>query len=316
MNDFDRAMYAWADGVKAKFNNFTNSLSNKWEEFNEWQKERSRNIKAAEREMGNAIYNWWQDVKNSINSLGQSSQTTVPKNLDNKWRKITQALNNIVDKIVNSPEVQYARDTWQFQEMARINADNHIWPARENVVYNLNTYQRTSPNWLDKWTSANSLNKAVDEYNKMLEMYWKNTSWWPKNSWWKYYRQDYMRYKDYDDKPYQFEYTVKWDKWNAILNWQHYEPQQFKFELSSWVDLLNQMRDLTNQYNKLESLEKTVWPLWNSLREQWKWDTKEAKEYLDKRSEYNEKKIETLNALRSAKDIYINLVNSYKNGTL
>lgn len=236
---------------------------------------------------------------------------TIYNALSNRGRQIKQAVNNVV----NSPEVQYAKDSWQFQEMARINADNHIWPARENVVYNLNTYKRTSPSWADRAVSAQSLSKAVDEYNKMLEMYWKNTSWWPKNNGWRYYWQDYMRYQDYD-KPYQFEYTVKWDKWNAILNWQRYEPQQFKFQLWSWVELLNQMRDLTKQYNELESLEKTVWPLWNSLREQWKWDTKEAKKYLDKRSEYNEKKIDTLNALRSTKDIYNNLVNSYKNGTL
>lgn len=280
-------------------------LAAKWEEFNEWQKSKSRAIKAKEREMANDIYNWGQGIKSS-----------TQKNLDTKWRKLTQALNNIVSNVVNSPEVQYAKDSWQFQEMARINADNHIWPARENVVYNLNAYKRTSPSWADRAVSAQSLSNAVDEYNRMLEMYWKNTSWWPKNSGWKYYRQDYMRYKDYDDKPYQFEYTVKWDKWNAILNWQRYEPQQFKFQLWSWVELLNQMRDLTKQYNELESLEKTVWPLWNSLREQWKWDTKEARKYLDKRSEYNEKKIDTLNALRSTKDIYNNLVNSYKNGTL
>jgi hypothetical protein len=29
--------------------------------------------------------------------------------------------------------------------MAEINADNHIGPAFENVVYNLNRYYRTSP---------------------------------------------------------------------------------------------------------------------------------------------------------------------------
>lgn len=276
-------------------------LAAKWEEFNEWQKSRSRAIKAKEREIANDIYNWGQGIKSS-----------TQKNLDTKWRKLTQTLNNIVGNVVNSPAVQYAKDSWQFQEMARINADNHIWPARENVVYNLNTYKRTSPSWADRAVSAQSLSNAVDEYNKMLEVYWKNTSWWPKNSGWRYYRQDYMRYKDYDDKPYQFEYTVKWDKWNAILNWQHYEPQQFKFQLWSWVELLNQMRDLTKQYNNQLELRKQNRQKRNEFVQKWQESSKEAKAFLDEYFKYNNQATDTLNALRTARDSYMNLVNSYK----
>lgn len=248
----------------------------------------------------------WQSINNWIKET--SRRINIPQNLDKMWRKIVQTYNNVI----NSPEVQYAKDSWQFQEMARINADNHIWPARENVVYNLNQYQRTSPSWSDRWVAADSLDKAVDNYNAMLKQYWSNTSWWPMNNKWEYHWQDYARYIDNRyDAPIQYEYTVEWDKGNVILNWQQYEPQKFKFETQSWVDLLNQMSDLTKQYNELEALEKTVRPQWNALREQWKWDTKEAREYLDQWSKYNEEKIKVFNTLRQARDNYYNLVNNY-----
>lgn len=51
-------------------------LSAKWEEFNEWQKEKSRNIKAAEREMASNLYNW--------------AHETVPQNLTSLGRKLPQ----------------------------------------------------------------------------------------------------------------------------------------------------------------------------------------------------------------------------------
>lgn len=215
----------------------------------------------------------------------------------------------LLDNIKNSPELKYIKDTWQAQKMAEVNADNNIWPARENVVRELNKYQRTSPSWVDKLVASSSLSKAVNEYNKMLEKYWKNTSWWPKNDEWKFYRQDYARYQDNPEMS-QYEYSTKWDKWNNILNWQAYEKKEFKFKTSSWVDLLNQIKDLNKQYNKLEELQKTVWPKWNKLREQWKWDTPEAKKYLDKRAEYDTKKISIINTIRNAEDAYRDLVNN------
>lgn len=234
---------------------------------------------------------------------------TIYNALSNKGRQIKQAVNNIV----NSPEAQFIRDTWQFQKAAQVNADNNIAPAWENVVYNLNQYQRTSPSWSDRWVAADSLNKAVDNYNTMLKQYWSNTSWWPMNDKWEYHWQDYARYLDNKyNPPIQYKYTVEWEKGNAILNWQQYQPQKIEFETQSWVDLIKQMSDLAKQYNELEALEKTVRPQWNALREQWKWDTKEAREYLDQWSKYDEEKIKVFNALRQAKDNYMNLVNSYR----
>lgn len=253
-----------------------------------------------------------RDWLSSTNNTWNNEKTSIQQNLATKWRKIIQTLNDVASDIVNSPEFQYAKDSWQFQEMARINADNHIWPAWENVVYNLNTYQRTSPNWLDKWTSANSLNKAVDEYNKMLEMYWNNTTWWPKNNEWKFYWQDYMRYQDNKNWPIQYEYTVGWDKWNAILWWQRYEKQEFKFQTTSWTDLIKQMKDLTKQYNNQLELRKQNRQKRNEFVQKWQENSKEAKAFLDEYFKYNNQATETLNTLRIARDSYMNLVNSYK----
>lgn len=232
---------------------------------------------------------------------------TIYNALSNRGRQIKQAVNNIV----NSPEAQFIRDTWQLQQMAQVNADNNIGPAWENVVYNLNRYKRSSPAWWDRWVAADALDDSVARYNEALKAYWNNTTWWPKNNEWEFRWQDYVRYRDYGT-PYQYAYTTEGEKANAILSWWRYEPQKFEFQTQSWANLIRQMRELTSQYNKLEELQKVVWPQRNALKEQWKWDTKEARQYLDQWAEYDKEKTNILNALRQAKDNYYNLVNSYK----
>lgn len=223
-------------------------------------------------------------------------------------------LDDIIKKV--SPDIKYIKDTEQLKKKSEVDADNHIWPAWENVVYNLNQYQRTSPSWSDKLAAANSLNKAVEKYNEMLKKYWSNTSWWPMNDKWEYHWQDYARYIDNRyDPPTQYKYTVEWDKANAILNWWTYEKQEFKFKSKDWADLIKQINKLEKRYNELEELEKKVWPKWNSLKEQWKWSTKEAKQYLNQRFEYDNEKTKIINSMRQAEDDYRNLVDNYsKNG--
>ena len=233
---------------------------------------------------------------------------TIYNALSNKGRQIKQAVNNIV----NSPEAQFIKDSWQLQQMAQVNADNHIWPAFQRVVDNMNRYYRTSPGWGDRWASASDVTKAVDEYNKMLEQYWANTTWRPKNNEWKFYWQDYMRYQDNKNWPIQYQYTIEWDKWNAILWWQRYENQGFKFQTQSWTDLLKQMSNLTKQYNNQLELRKQNWQKRNELVQKWQENSKEARAFLDEYFKYNNQATDTLNTLRTARDSYVNLVNSYK----
>jgi len=249
----------------------------------------------------------WQSINNWIKET--SRRINIPQNLDKIWRKIVQTYNNVI----NSPEAQFIKDSWQLQQMAQVNADNHIWPAWENVVYNLNQYQRTSPSWSDRWVAADSLNKAVDNYNAMLKQYWSNTSWWPMNDKWEYHWQDYARYIDNRyDTPIQYQYTIEWDKWNAILWWQRYENQGFKFQTQSWTDLLKQMSNLTKQYNNQLELRKQNWQKRNELVQKWQENSKEARAFLDEYFKYNNQATDTLNTLRTARDSYVNLVNSYK----
>ena len=234
---------------------------------------------------------------------------TIYNALSNKGRQIKQAVNSIA----NSPEVQFIKDSWQLQQMAQVNADNHIWPAWENVVYNLNQYQRTSPSWSDRWVAADSLNKAVDNYNAMLKQYWSNTSWWPMNDKWEYHWQDYARYLDNRYNPLiQYKYTVEWDKWNAILWWQRYEKQEFKFQTISWTDLIKQMKDLTKQYNNQLELREQNRQKRNEFVQKWQENSREAKAFLDEYFKYNNQATDTLNTLRTARDSYMNLVNSYR----
>lgn len=233
---------------------------------------------------------------------------TIYNALSNRGRQIKQAVNNIV----NSPEAQFIRDTWQLQKMAQVNADNHIWPAFQRVVDNMNRYYRTSPSWSDRWATAKDVTNAVNEYNTMLEQYWANTTWRPKNDEWKFYRQDYMRYQDNKNWPIQYQYTVEWDKWNAILWWQRYEKQEFKFQTTSWTDLIKQMKDLTKQYNNQLELRKQNRQKRNEFVQKWQENSKEAKAFLDEYFKYNNQATDTLNTLRTARDSYMNLVNSYR----
>lgn len=248
----------------------------------------------------------WQSINNWIKET--SRRINIPQNLDKIWRKIVQTYNNVI----NSPEAQFIKDSWQLQQMAQVNADNHIWPAFQRVVDNMNRYYRTSPGWSDRWASASDITKAVDEYNKMLEQYWANTTWWPKNNEWKFYWQDYMRYQDNKNWPIQYEYTVGWDKWNAILWWQRYEKQEFKFQTTSWTDLIKQMKDLTKQYNNQLELRKQNRQKRNEFVQKWQENSKEAKAFLDEYFKYNNQATDTLNILRTARDSYMNLVNSYR----
>lgn len=219
----------------------------------------------------------------------------------------------LLDNIKNSPEVKYAKDTWQFDKKAEVDADNHIWPAREKVVYNLDRYKRSSPNWWDRWVNANSLDEAVAEYNKMLKKYWDKTSWWAMDDNWEFHWQDYTRYMDDKyNKPLQYSYTVEWEKSNAILNWWKYDKQDFKFNTKDWAILTKQINKLNDRYKELDNLQKKVRPKWNSLREQWKEDTEEAKQYLNKRAEYDNEKIEIINSIRKLENDYRDLVNNYK----
>jgi predicted DNA-binding protein YlxM (UPF0122 family) len=260
--------------------------------------------------------NWWfvspylNSVWQSINNWTKetSRRINISQNLDKMWRKIAQTYNNVI----NSPEAQFIKDSWQLQQMAQVNADNHIWPAFQRVVDNMNRYYRTSPSWSDRWASASDITKAVDEYNKMLEQYWANTTWWPQNSEWKFRWQDYMRYQDNKNWPIQYQYTVEWDKWNAILWWQRYENQEFKFQTQSWTDLIKQMKDLTKQYNNQLELRKQNRQKRNEFVQKWQENSKEAKAFLDEYFKYNNQATDTLNTLRTARDSYMNLVNSYR----
>lgn len=240
---------------------------------------------------------------------------TIYNAIYNKGRQIKKAVNNMV----SSPEAKFIRDSWQLQQMAQVNADNHIWPAFQRVVDNMNRYYRTSPGWSDRAATATDVTKSVNEYNKVLGQYWANTTWWPQNKEWKFNWQDYMRYQDYKGNdswvyqwPYQFEYTVEWNKWNAILWWQRYKKQEFKFDTTEWANLIKQMKDLTKQYNNQLQLRKQNWQKRNSLVQKWQENSKDAKSFLDEYFKYNTQAIDTLNALRNARDGYMNLVNSYK----
>lgn len=239
--------------------------------------------------------------------------------LFNKWRKTKQQINNVVNtynKIMASPEVQYIKDTWQFQKAAQVNADNHIWPAFNNVVSMYNTLNSPNISATQKgYIRRPEMDKAVDEYNKALKEYWQYTTWWPSNSKWEYHIQDKFGADRYGAS-WAYSYTNKWKKANAIWSWQEYRPQEFKFQTQSWADLIRQMNYLSGRYNELDALEKTVWPQWNALREQWKWDTKEARGYLDQWFVYDKEKMEIYRALRRARDDYYNLVQNYNNGTL
>lgn len=241
----------------------------------------------------------------------KQDNTTTPSFLSNiasKWRQAKQ----VVEDVINSPEAKFIQDSWQLQKMAEINADNHIGPAFENVVYNLNRYYRTSPGWMDRVTTATDVSKAVDEYNKALQIYWASTSWWPKNKEWKFRWQDYMKYKDnMDNAPIQYQYVVEWDKWNMILWWQPYQRQKFKFQFSG-ADLIKQMNSLSGQYNNQLNLRKENWQRWNKLVQEWKQDTKEAKALLDEYFKYNNQSIDTLNKIRAVRDVYVDLVSTMR----
>jgi hypothetical protein len=72
------------------------------------------------------------------------------------------------------------------------------------------------------------------------------------------------------------------------------------------------MRDLTKQYNNQLQLRKQNWQKRNNLVQKWQENSKDAKSFLDEYFKYNTQANDTLNALRSARDGYMNLVNSYK----
>ena len=72
------------------------------------------------------------------------------------------------------------------------------------------------------------------------------------------------------------------------------------------------MKDLTKQYNNQLELRKQNRQKRNEFVQKWQENSKEAKAFLDEYFKYNNQATDTLNTLRTARDSYMNLVNSYR----
>lgn len=241
----------------------------------------------------------------------------LKKTLTNAGRKLFPAaekLYNLGTKIANSPEVQFIRDSSQFEKLTQTMADNEIGTAFQNMMDAYKVYESFPRNMSPEARNAvYNLNKAGEEYNQTLQKWANHSAWWPKNKDGEYYWQNYVYKQKYfpDDYAGNSEYTVRWAKAQPIFQWERFQPTDLKLEVQSWADLIREMNKLSNRYNELDALERTVWPKWNTLREQWKSDTKEAQKYLDQWFVYDDEKTKVLQALRRARDDYWALISGY-----
>lgn len=240
----------------------------------------------------------------------------LKKTLINAGRKLFPAaekLYNLGTKIANSPEVQFIRDTNQFNKLTQLAADNELGMAFQKMVDAHKDYQKAH-NMSSEWRyNTRRLEEAGKEYNQTLQKWKNHSSWRPQDDGGEYFWGDYVYKQKYypDNNGGYYEYTVKWKKAEPILQWEGFQPTDLKLEVQSWANLIREMNRLSNRYNELDALERTVWPKWNTLREQWKSDTKEARDYLDQWFVYDDEKTKVLQALRKARDDYWTLISGY-----
>lgn len=255
---------------------------------------------------------------------------TVYDALSNKGRKVKQTAQNLYDAyntIANSPEMTYINDTNQRRRLADINLDNRLGPLFENIVREENAVPRTYYWDNNEYTSMPHrgdyyyrLMDAADKYNEALAKYGNNG--WPaddrdvmnpeiKN---RYDWHDWMRYQETyhgneDDVPFAFTWVNNSEKWNKVRADGKYTPQELWFVwLKTWADLLRRMDMLTKMYDSVYQTKKGVRQKWNSLKQEWKWDTKEAMDYLAQWDKLENQRFEIIRQLRKAKFDYADLV--------
>lgn len=254
--------------------------------------------------------------------------------LFNKGRKTKDNVQNMYNKVVDtynevmtSPEMTYINDTNQRRRLADINLDNRLGPLFENIVREENAVPRTYYWDNNEYTSMPHrgdyyyrLMDAAGKYNEALAKYGNNG--WPaddrdvmnpeiKN---RYDWHDWMRYQETyrgneDDVPFAFTWVNNSEKWNKVRADGKYTPQELWFVwVKTWADLLRRMDTLTKLYDTIDKTKKGIWQRWNALKQSGKWDTKEARDYLDQRNELEHQYFETIRQLRRANSDYRNYV--------
>lgn len=227
---------------------------------------------------------------------------TIYNALSNRGRQIKQAVNSIA----NSPEVRFISNPQVAENLAMMNADNHLWEAYTNVMNQF--IDARSP----RIKNVDDAIAAGRTYKDLYDEFWQYTTGWPSWNWenlatrMQAYNSYWRRDNGRDLR--RWDWWLNWEKWAAIEEWQKFVPYNISNYVKSGANLLREMDILVKGIKELERQEAMAYKLVGAADDR---DYERLqKEYLKS----NQKTRAARDLLAEKRAEYYNLINNYRNG--